>query len=160
MKLSSGQIAPEFSLKDQKGVEHKLSDYRGKWVFLYFYPKDDSPGCTIEACSSRDNMDKFNKFNCTVIGVSTDTEKSHAKFVQKFSLPFTLLADDKKELVKAYDVWGEKEFMGRDYMGTIRTSFIIDPEGKIRKIYAEVRPKKHIADVLDDLKKLQKHDNT
>lgn len=156
MKLSSGQIAPEFSLKDQKGAVHKLSDYRGKWVFLYFYPKDDSPGCTIEACSVKDNWDNFKKFNCTVLGVSTDGEKSHAKFVQKFSLPFTLLADDQRNLVKIYDVWGEKEFMGRDYMGTIRTSFIIDPEGKIRKVYAEVRPKKHIADVLDDLKKLQK----
>lgn len=155
MKLRVGQQAPELNLKDQNGKVHKIADYLGKWVFLYFYPKDDSPGCTIEACSVRDNMDQFKQFNCTVVGVSIDTPKSHAKFVEKFTLPFTLLADDRKDLVKNYGVWGEKEYMGREYMGTIRTSFIIDPEGKIRRIYMEVRPKKHIDAVLQDLKKLQ-----
>lgn len=144
MKLRVGQTAPQF-----KG----FADHRGKWILLYFYPKDDSPGCTIEACSLRDNIDQFKKYNCVVIGVSTDTEKSHAKFIQKFTLPFALLADDTKELVRSYDVWGEKEFMGRQYMGTRRTSFLIDPEGKIKKIYEGVRPKIHIAEVLKDLKR-------
>ena len=147
MKLRSGEAAPQF-----KG----LADNLGTWILLYFYPKDDSPGCTIEACSVRDNIDQFKKYNCVVMGVSTDTEKSHGKFIQKFALPFTLLSDDTKKLVRSYDVWGEKEFMGREYMGTRRTSFLIDPEGKIKKIYEEVRPKTHIAEVLNDLRKLQR----
>lgn len=153
MKLRTGDTAPALGLlKDQHGISHEVADYRGKWILLYFYPKDDSPGCTIEACSIRDRWDEFKKHNCVVLGVSIDTSRSHEKFVQKFSLPFTLLADDQKELVQKYDVWGEKEFMGRQYMGTLRTSFLIDPEGKIRKIYEEVRPKTHIAEVLRDLK--------
>lgn len=145
MSLTTGQPAPEFPA---------LTAHRGSLVFLYFYPKDDTPGCTIEACSIRDNFAQFKKYNCAVLGVSIDTEKSHAKFTQKFTLPFTLVPDDKRELVKLYDVWGEKEFMGRQYMGTLRTSFLIDPDGKIRKIYQEVRPKTHIAEVLKDLKKI------
>ncbi|MFA6521835.1 MAG: thioredoxin-dependent thiol peroxidase [Candidatus Gracilibacteria bacterium] len=155
MSLSIGQPAPEFNLKDQNGAYHGLGEYRGKWVFLYFYPKDDSPGCTIEACSVRDNFKQFEKLNCAVLGISTDTTKSHAKFDQKNKLSFTLLADDKKQTVIGYEVWGEKEFMGRQYIGTIRTSFLIDPEGKIRKIYGEVHPKRHIAEVLKDLNKIQ-----
>lgn len=151
MELAIGHTAPDFALKDQNGKVHKLSDYRGKTVFLYFYPKDDTPGCTIEACSIRDNFSKFKKHGVVVLGVSIDPEKNHAKFVKKFELPFTLLADDKRELVKTYSVWGEKEFMGRTYMGTYRTSFLIGPNGKIKKIYEGVNPKTHIAVVLKDL---------
>ena len=157
MKLTVGQIAPSFRLKDQNGKEHSLSDYKGKLVLLYFYPKDDTPGCTIEACNVRDNFDEFKKYNVTVLGVSIDTTTSHTKFAEKFKLPFTLLADDVKELVKTYDVWGEKNYMGRDYMGTLRTSFLIDKDGKIAKIYEGVNPKRHIAEVLKDLKKMAKN---
>ncbi|MEK7524213.1 MAG: thioredoxin-dependent thiol peroxidase [Patescibacteria group bacterium] len=155
MKLHTGDPAPELGLKDQDGKTHSIASYLGKWVFLYFYPKDDTPGCTIEACTARDNFAQFKKMSCVVLGVSIDTPASHTKFIKKFTLPFTLLADDKKELVQTYGVWGQKEYMGREYMGTFRTSFIIDPQGKIRKIYREVRPKTHIEEVLKDLKKLQ-----
>lgn len=155
MKIKIGDAAPEFTLKDHNAKEHALRDYRGKWVLLYFYPKDDTPGCTIEACSFRDNINAFKKHNTVVLGVSVDTAKSHAKFVRKFTLPFTLLADDKKELVKIYGVWGEKNFMGRDYMGTIRTSFLINPDGIIKKIYEGVNPKRHIAEVLIDVGHLE-----
>lgn len=155
MKIKIGDAAPEFTLKDHNAKEHALRDYRGKWVLLYFYPKDDTPGCTIEACSFRDNISAFKEHNTVVLGVSVDTAKSHAKFVRKFTLPFTLLADDKKELVKIYGVWGEKNFMGRDYMGTIRTSFLINPDGMIKKIYEGVNPKRHIAEVLIDVSHLE-----
>lgn len=156
MKLSIGDKAPAFSLKDQAGKVHTLADYLGKYLFIYFYPKDDTPGCTIEACSIRDSYADFKKYGVVTLGISADTEKSHASFIKKFELPFTLLSDLQRKVVKEYDVWGEKNFMGRDYMGIFRTSFLIDPEGKIAKIYEEVKPKYHIEDVLRDLKKIKK----
>lgn len=155
MSLAIGQKAPAFKLQDQAGVEHTLSDYAGSWVLLYFYPKDDTPGCTKEACSFRDNLPKFRKIDANVFGVSVDSVKRHAKFAEKYSLPFTLLADEDKKLVEAYGVWRLKKFMGREYMGTMRMSFLIDPKGKIAKIYESVKPESHADEVLKDLKALQ-----
>ncbi|MEK7516171.1 MAG: thioredoxin-dependent thiol peroxidase, partial [Patescibacteria group bacterium] len=136
---------------DQTGKERKLSDYKGRWVLLYFYPKDDTPGCTKEACAIRDTYAEFKKVKAVVLGVSTDSVTSHAKFAKKFNLPFTLLADEEKKVAKAYGVWGKKKFMGREYMGTHRTSFLIDPQGMIAKVYVEVKPEMHAEEVLKDL---------
>lgn len=152
MALTVGDQAPAFSLPDQTGVERKLRDYEGKWVLLYFYPKDDTPGCTKEACMIRDGWSQFKKAGLEVLGASTDSVKSHAKFVEKYDLPFPLLSDEKKELVEAYGVWGKKKFMGREYLGTNRWSFLIDPKGKIAKVYEDVKPADHAAEVLADLK--------
>lgn len=154
MKLKIGDTAPEFSLSDQNGKAHSLKDCRGKWVLLYFYPKDDTPGCTKEACMLRDNFSVFKKMDAVVFGVSVDSVKSHAKFVEKYTLPFTLLSDEEKEVVTAYGVWGKKKFMGKEYTGTLRTSFLIDPKGKIVKIYEDVKPAVHAEEVLRDLKEL------
>ncbi len=144
--------APDFKLKDQEGKYHKLSTYKGKWVLVYFYPKDDTPGCTKEACLIRDNFPNFQKLGIVVLGISVDSVESHKKFAQKYNLPFTLLSDDKKEVVKKYNVWGKKKFMGREYEGTLRTSFLINPQGKIVKIYENVKPEIHAEEVLTDLK--------
>ncbi len=146
-----GLLAPNFTLPDEKGNNHTLSDYRGKWVLVYFYPKDDTPGCTKEACSIRDNFPKFQKMKAVVFGISKDSVKSHGKFKTKYKLPFTLLADEDKKVMNLYGVWAKKKFMGREYMGTLRTSFLIDPKGKIVKIYEKVKPELHAAEVLDDL---------
>lgn len=152
--LKIGDLAPDFTLPDQSGKPHSLKAERGNWVLLYFYPKDDTPGCTTEACALRDNFPKFKKLGVSVFGVSVDKVKSHAKFADKYDLPFTLLADEDKTLVKAYGVWGKKKFMGREYMGTKRWSFLIDPKGKIAKIYQDVKPATHAEEVLADLKSL------
>ena len=151
MHLQVGQKAPEFTLSDQDGKEHKLSDFLGRWVLLYFYPKDDTPGCTTEACTIRDNFPHFEKSELIVLGVSVDSVKSHKKFAEKYHLPFTLLSDEEKKVVEAYGVWQKRKFMGREFMGTVRSSFLIDPEGKIAKIYEEVKPDKHAAEVLSDV---------
>jgi len=155
MNITVGQVAPEFSLPDQDGKEHSLKEYRGTWVLIYFYPKDDTPGCTKEACAIRDTFPDFGALNIQVFGVSTDSVKSHKKFAKKYSLPFTLLADEQKHVVEAYGVWGKKKFMGREYMGTMRTSFLINKEGVIAKIYEGVKPELHASEVLQDLKALQ-----
>ena len=156
MALKVGQKAPKFSLPDQDGQMHELKEYAGKWVLLYFYPKDDTPGCTVEACSLRDNWGAFKKAGVVVLGMSVDPVKKHKKFADKYSLPFTLLADEGKQTVKDYGVWGEKKFMGRLYMGISRNSFLIDPEGKIAKIYEGVKPSEHAEEVLADVKVLAK----
>ncbi len=153
--LQQGDIAPEFTLPDQTGKTHALKDERGKWVLLYFYPKDDTPGCTVEACQLRDNFPTFKKLDVTVFGVSIDPVKKHAKFADKYNLPFTLLADEEKVVVNAYGVWGKKKFMGREYMGIKRWSFLIDPKGKIAKVYDDVKPKVHAEEVLADLNALR-----
>lgn len=153
--LKVGSKAPNFHLPDKDGVMHKLSDKKGEWVVLYFYPKDDTPGCTIEACSFRDNLPKFNKLGVTVYGVSVDTQKKHQKFTEKYDLPFTLLADEEKKTVEDYGVWAKKKFMGREYMGILRWTFLIDPEGKIAKIYEDVKPMNHVEEVLKDMKTLK-----
>lgn len=147
-----GSLAPAWSLPDQSGNVHSLKDYRGQWVVLYFYPKDDTPGCTKEACAFRDHFPAFKKIKAAVFGLSVDSSKKHAKFVEKFQLPFTLLADEEKKVVNAYGVWAKKKFMGREYMGTLRTTFLINPEGKIAKIYEAVKPETHAEEILSDLK--------
>lgn len=149
--LTSGDIAPAFSLQDQFGETHTLAQYKGKWVLLYFYPKDNTPGCTKEACTIRDAWSDFRKKGVVVLGASTDSVKSHAKFAEKFDLPFPLLADEEKTLVKAYDVWGPKKFMGREFLGTKRISFLINPEGKIEKVYLDVKPADHASEVLANI---------
>lgn len=132
---------------------HTLKEYRGKWVVLYFYPKDDTPGCTVEACQFRDNFPKFKRSKAVVLGVSVDPVKKHAKFAAKYELPFTLLADEEKEVVNLYGVWAKKKFMGREYMGILRTSFLINPQGKIAKVYESVKPETHAEEVLADIRK-------
>ena len=153
MVLNKGDLAPNFELPDQKGKNRKLSDFLGKKVLLYFYPKDNTPGCTTEACSLRDSFPSFGKVDAVVIGISTDSASSHAKFAKKHQLPFTLLSDEKKEVVKLYDVYRPKKFLGREFLGTRRTSFLIGEDGKIEKIYEDVKPSTHAQEVLGDLEK-------
>lgn len=150
MKLKPGLKAPLFTADDQSGRIHRLQDYLEKWVLLYFYPKDDTPGCTREACGIRDAFADYKKRGIVVLGVSIDTDASHKKFVTKYKLPFTLLADPDKKIVKAYGVWGRKKFMGREYIGTRRMSFLIAPDGKIVHVYESVKPDEHAAEVLRD----------
>lgn len=149
-----GRSAPEISLQDQDGKTHTLAEHRGSWVLLYFYPKDDTPGCTAEACGVRDTFTQFRSLGATVLGISTDTVASHKKFAEKYRLPFTLLADPEKTAVKAYGVWGPKKFMGREFLGTKRTSLLIDPDGKIAKVYEKVKADGHADQVLADLRAL------
>ena len=136
-KLKEGDKAPNFKSKDQNGNPVALADFKGKKLVLYFYPKDDTPGCTKEACNFRDNYSMLKKKGFEVVGVSTDNEKSHQKFIDKYELPFTLISDDDKKIVEAFDVWGEKKFMGKTYMGTNRVTFILE-DGKILKIITKV----------------------
>lgn len=144
--------ASDFTLPDQDGVLHTLSDYRGSWVILYFYPKDDTAGCTEEACQIRDSFPDFKKLDAIVLGISVDPVKSHKKFATKYNLPFTLLADTEKKVVEAYGVWQKKKFMGREYMGIVRTTFLINPDGEIVKTYENVKPAEHARELLHDLK--------
>jgi thioredoxin-dependent peroxiredoxin len=151
-----GAAAPAINLPDQDGNQQKLSDYKGQWVLVYFYPKDDTPGCTTEACSFRDNLPKLGKLKAKVFGISTDSVASHKKFADKYKLPFTLLADVDKKVVEKYGVWAEKSMYGRKYYGILRTSFLVDPNGKIVRIYEKVKPAEHVEQVMADLKELQK----
>lgn len=146
--LKEGDAAPDFVAKDQESNEQKLSDYRGKRVVLYFYPKDDTPGCTKEACSFRDADEIYAEKGIKVFGVSTDSEKSHQKFISKYNLPFTLLADTEKKIVNDYGVYGEKSMYGRKYMGVNRMTFLIDENGKIVKIFKKVNVSEHADEVL------------
>lgn len=148
LSLKEGDEAPAFTVNTNGGGKISLADYKGKNVILYFYPKDDTPGCTKEACAFRDHFADFKKKGAVVLGVSTDPVKSHDKFVEKFKLPFTLLADEDKKIVEAYGVWGQKSFMGRKYLGTHRVTFLIGPDGKIKKIWPKVKPEEHTAEVL------------
>ncbi|AOS84039.1 peroxiredoxin [Chlorobaculum limnaeum] len=147
--LQEGQKAPEFTVKDQDGKEVSLGDYLGKRVVLYFYPKDDTPGCTKEACAFRDNFPNFQQIDVVVLGVSVDGQKAHRKFVDKYELPFTILVDEEKKIVEAYGVWGLKKFMGKEYMGTNRVTYLIDEEGTIEKVWPKVKPETHAAEVLE-----------
>lgn len=146
--LTVGTLAPDFSLSDENNTTHALVDYRGKWVVLYFYPKDMTPGCTVEACDFRDNMERITAIGAVVLGVSADTAAAHKKFIEKKSLNFPLLADIDKKVCQAYGVWGEKKFMGRTYDGIKRTTFIIDPEGMIAHIFENVKVSGHVDEVL------------
>lgn len=154
MSLSIQNRAPEFVLLDQSGHSRALADFLGQWVVLYFYPKDDTPGCTKEACGFRDGFVRFKRSGIVVLGVSADSVKKHAKFVEKYALPFLLLADEDKTVVERYGVWAKKKFMGREYMGILRTTFLIDPEGKIAKIYGNVKPEEHAEEVLAEILRL------
>ena len=145
-----GKKAPTFELTDQDGEKHKLKDYLGKQVLLYFYPKDNTPGCTTEACTIRDSFSEFEKIGMVVLGVSKDDQKKHKKFKEKYSLPFTLLSDTEGEVCETYGVWQLKKFMGREYMGIARVSFLIDEKGYIQKVYEKVAPAKHAEEVLLD----------
>ena len=147
--LKEGSTAPAFKTNDANGETVTLKDLRGQKVVLYFYPKDDTPGCTKEACSFRDAFAKFKKKGIAVLGVSPDSEKSHLKFATKYQLPFTLLADTDRSIAEAYGVWGEKKFMGRTYMGVHRKTFLIDEKGKIKKIFEKVKPEDHANEVLE-----------
>lgn len=149
--------APDFTLQDQNGDEHSLKDYRGKWLVLYFYPKDDTPGCTVEACNFRDAREAIAEFgNAVVIGVSKDSVASHKKFVDKYKLNFTLLSDESTQTIAAYGAWQEKSMFGKKYMGIQRMTVIIDPEGNIAKTYPKADPRKHATEIIRDLKSLQK----
>jgi thioredoxin-dependent peroxiredoxin len=147
--------APAFSLPDQEGRVHTLSDYLGKWVILYFYPKDNTPGCTKEACSFRDLYSEFMDIDAVILGVSADSQKKHANFAEKFSLPFSLLSDPEKEMINAYEAWGLKKFMGKEYEGIYRISYLINPEGVIARSYDTVNPLAHSATVLADIKSMR-----
>lgn len=148
MLLQPGIPAPSFSAKDQSGATISLADFKGKKVALYFYPKDDTPGCTTQACNLRDNTGSLAQQGIQVIGVSVDSEKSHKKFEEKFSLNFPLLADEDHAIVDAYDVWGEKQFMGKTHMGTHRVTYLIGEDGVIRDVISKVDTKDHAAQVL------------
>ncbi len=150
--LEEGKKAPEFKLKDQDGNLHSLKDYKGKNVVLYFYPKDNTSGCTAEACNFRDEFPKFKNINAEILGVSPDSVESHKKFADKYNLPFTLLADENKEVVEKYGVWKQKSMYGRKYMGVERTTIIIDTEGKIKKIFSKVKVPNHNQEVIEALR--------
>jgi len=151
-QLKEGDKAPDFAVPDAEGNTIRLKDLRGKKVALYFYPKDDTPGCTKEACSFRDSFSKFKRDGIEVLGVSLDSEKSHQKFANKYGLPFRLLADTDRKLSESYGTYGEKKFMGRTYMGNNRMTFLIDEKGKIKKIFSKVKPEDHAEEVLSAFK--------
>ncbi len=151
-KLKEGDKAPDFAVPDAEGNTVRLKDLRGKKVVLYFYPKDDTPGCTKEACSFRDSFAAFKRRGIEVLGVSLDNERSHQKFAQKYGLPFRLLADTERAVSEAYGTYGEKKFMGRTYMGNNRMTFLIDEKGKIKKIFSKVKPEEHAEEVLQAFK--------
>ncbi len=150
-----GESAPDFTLVDQDCASHTLSKLHGKWVLIYFYPKDATPGCTAQACAIRDADEDFSSLGAVVLGISVDSVKSHKKFVEKYGLTFPLLADEDKKVVKAYGVWGLKKFMGREYEGIRRTSFLIAPDGNIAKVYENVKAATHADMVLADLRTLK-----
>jgi peroxiredoxin Q/BCP len=147
--LKEGTFAPNFAAKDANGEAVRLKDLRGQGVVLYFYPRDDTPGCTKEACSFRDAFADFKKRGIKVLGVSVDSEASHKKFTAKYKLPFTLLADPDHAIADAYGVYGEKKFMGRTYMGVKRITFLLDEKGKIKKVFEKVKPEAHAQEVLE-----------
>ena len=151
MPIQSGIPAPEFELLDDTNTSRKLSEFRGKNVILYFYPKDDTPGCTKEACNFRDDYSAYDKAGVVILGVSPDDVASHVKFKKKFQLQFPLLADEDHKICDAYGVWGPKKFLGKEYVGVLRTTFLIDPNGMIKSVYENVRPAEHSAELLEEL---------
>jgi peroxiredoxin Q/BCP len=146
--LEEGIEAPNFTLPDENGKDHQLSDYRGGHVLLYFYPKDDTPGCTTEACNFRDDYSQYQDAEVTIIGVSPDSSSSHLKFKEKYQLPFNLLADIDHAVCELYGVWGPKKSFGKEYDGVHRTTYLIDPQGKIQQVFKKVSPAKHSAEIL------------
>ena len=148
MLIQENSIAPDFSLADETGTLHKLSDYRGKPVILYFYPADDTPGCTTEACNFRDDYSAYQKAGVVILGVSPDSSSSHAKFKTKYQLPFTLLADEDHQVCQLYGVWGIKNSYGRQHEGVFRTSYLVSTDGRIKKVFENVKPADHSVEVL------------
>ncbi len=148
MPISQGSPAPDFTLPTDAGDELTLSSLRGKWVVLFAYPKDDTSGCTVEACEFRDAMPRFDASKAVILGISPDSVQSHVKFKTKFDLPYTLLADTEKTVLQAYDVWKEKSMYGKKYMGVERTTFLIDPQGQIAKVFEKVKPAGHAEEVM------------
>lgn len=146
------KIAPDFTLIDQDGKPHSLSEYRGKWVILYFYPKDDTPGCTTEACKFRDSFHELAKMGIVILGISKDSVASHKKFATKYDLNFPLLSDPDHKIIEEYSAWGEKKFMGRLFLGILRMTYVIDPSGHIAKTYEKVNPTIHAGEIIDFLK--------
>jgi thioredoxin-dependent peroxiredoxin len=151
MTLNSGDLAPDFSLPDGGGNTVSLADFGGQRVVLYFYPRDSTPGCTKEACGFRDTYSEYQSRNIAVLGISTDSPKSHSKFATKYELPFPLLCDSDAAVAKAYGCWVLKKFMGKEFMGVSRMTFAIAPDGRIEKVYRKVKPDSHAAEILADL---------
>ena len=149
--LKEGAKAPDFKVADEKGKIHQLKDYKGKTVILYFYPRDLTPGCTTEACEFQENLATIKRKKTVVLGVSRDTPEKHQKFIDKYDLKFPLLADVDGKLCEAYGVWQKKKFMGKEFMGIVRTTFVIDPQGKISKVYEKVKVKNHVETVIAEL---------
>ena len=154
LKLKEGDMAPEFTATTQDGGTVSLSEFRGKNVILYFYPKDDTPGCTKEACNFRDDYSAYEKAGVTILGVSPDSVASHVKFKEKYGLPFPLLADEGHKVCSQYGVWGPKKMMGREYDGVLRTTFLIDGGGRVARVFENVKPSEHSAELLEALKQL------
>jgi thioredoxin-dependent peroxiredoxin len=148
LKLKEGDVAPGFTASTNGGGKVSLSDFKGKHVILYFYPRDNTPGCTKEACAFRDEFAAFKRQGAVVLGVSTDSVKSHDSFAEKYKLPFILVADEDKKIVQAYGDWGEKSFLGRNYQGTHRVTFLIGPDGRIKKVWPAVKPVEHAQEIL------------
>ena len=157
MPLSAGIAAPAFELLDDAGTMRRLADFRGQPLVLYFYPEDDTPGCIKEACNFRDDYSAYQKARVTILGISPDSVESHVKFKEKYQLPFPLLADVGHKICDAYGAWGLKKIMGREYEGVLRTTFLIDAQGRIAHVFEAVRPSEHSAEVLEELKKLSIH---
>lgn len=152
MTISAGDVAPDFALPDDTGRVRTLSEFHGKTVLIYFYPKDDTPGCTTEACNFRDDYSAYEKAGVVILGISPDTVKSHVKFKSKYELPFPLLADSEHQVCEAYGVWGLKKFMGREYMGVLRTTFLVGSDGKVKDVFENVKPAEHSTQVLESLR--------
>jgi thioredoxin-dependent peroxiredoxin len=146
--------AVDFNLPDQEGVNRSLRDFSGKWLVLYFYPRDDTPGCTKEACNFRDSLGELLKLGTAVAGVSKDSAASHRKFADKYHLNFPILSDESKEVIKAYGAWGKKKFMGREFEGTLRKTILINPVGEVVKIYENVNPTQHAEEIINDIKEM------
>ncbi len=149
--ITEGIPAPDFSLPDQNGVIHRLSQYKGSWVVIYFYPKDDTPGCTKEACGFRDSYDQFQDKNIIILGISKDTVSSHDRFVRKYSLPFPILSDPDAIGIGLYGAWGKKKFMGREFEGVLRNTVLIRPDGTVGKIFRSVTPATHAQEILQEM---------
>lgn len=150
--LEVGIKAPDFTLFDEKGEEHSLSDYKGQKVVVYFYPKDNTPGCTKQACAFKSAYDDFKTLDVKVIGISKDSQKSHKNFIEKYELPFLLLSDPDLEAIQAYDVWQEKKMYGKTYMGVVRSTYVIDEDGMIIKVYKKASPANNAGEILEYLK--------
>jgi thioredoxin-dependent peroxiredoxin len=154
INIMAGMEAQDFELMDQDGKNHRLSDYKRRWVVLYFYPKDDTVGCTKEACNFRDTYHELQNLGAQVLGVSKDSVASHKKFAEKYHLNFPILSDESKSVIKAYGAWGKKKFMGREFDGTLRKTYLIDRKGRIKKVYEKVNPLLHATEIIADLKSL------